>query len=237
MLPWLCCLLAFSCLNLPLPAQSSPLRLLTVQIARMKILTPSCCPQESCGTQTDGREPQALRRMREVIEGGESGAGWMQVLPNCISPGGEVRSSWGSGTTSCFPSAGQAESPKVREDNRKRERREEGAPHLRCFNQTAATKFSKLTSESITERKPELIKHYHRNGEKQVHQEGSRDHFTNSSLAQNLPASDRNVNIWGDAPGCILLFQSFPCLNFTNTHVVLWLFILSEWVLPPLLMR
>lgn len=73
--------------------------------------------------------------------------------------------------------------------------KEKGAPHLRCFSQTAATKFSKLTSESITERKPELIKHYHRNGDKQLHREGSQDRFTDGSLAQNSPASDQNVNI------------------------------------------
>jgi len=96
MLPLHCCLLAFSCLNLPLTAQSSPVlaHLLSVRIAGIKILTPSCCPQESCSTQTDSEELTSSEGKREVIGAGETGTGWTQVLPGCISADGHIASTW-----------------------------------------------------------------------------------------------------------------------------------------------
>lgn len=79
MLPWLCCLLTFSCLNFPLPSQS--------------------CPNAI----------QAVSPM----QGRRRAPGWEKATE------------------------------KEKGDNRRGERREEGEPHLRCFSQTAATKFSR----------------------------------------------------------------------------------------------
>lgn len=150
-----------------------------------------------------------------------------------------ARNNWGSRTTSCFTNSGWAEGPWVIEEARKLQRRGYTSSHMLQSNRSDKIR---QTPVDITKGKHELIKHHHRNGENnsralscfwvvfelfcvvELLKTTSEpwDHIADISLVQNLPASDQNVNVWGNAPGCILLFQSFACfcdfLFWVNEH-------------------